>query len=117
MKLRNKLLERIGIQAEPRSVEKASRKERVKRNAWMTFTTLLSAILALFLILLTGFVLPSWLLESNPAGFVFMIVFLFTTFWIDMRIFSWGVHRFNLVVPWQFREEKAKAGTDSTQLE
>jgi len=108
MNPRKKLLERIGLQAEPETVERASRKERVRRQLWMLISTLISSLLALIIISLAGIALPPWLLEATLSASIFLLVFLSLTFWIDLKVFSWGVHQFDLVAPWQFREEKSK---------
>jgi len=103
MNPRKKLLERLGVQAEPETVERASRPERVKRNLWMVFTTAISVVAAIFLFAIVFFLAP-WLLEVSFVGQVFWIVYLFAVLWIDMKLFHWGLKKFDLVVPWQFRE-------------
>jgi len=40
--IRDRILEAIGIQTEPEIVDRASRRERWKRQAWMFTSTLLS---------------------------------------------------------------------------
>jgi len=79
----------------PTTVERASRRERWKREGWMIGSSIVSA----------GLVVLVYLGIENlgyPGEFgVFVVAWLL----LDQRLFSWGVDRFNLVLPWQFREE------------
>lgn len=107
MRLRKKLFERIGIQADPQHVERASRREWMRRNAWMFASTVVS-----FGILVVATLLLSSISSFPPTGIpgaVAAVGASILVLYIDMRLFVWGVERFGLVLPWQFREEKAKS--------
>jgi len=86
----------------PEGVERASLPERVKRNAWL----LVSSFATLALVGVVGSVA---LLEHLPATLALAITF---TAWaiIDMKVFTWGVERFDIVLPWQFRVDDDRGG-------
>lgn len=102
--LRNRLLNRLGVPTEPEHVEKASRRERWKRQAWMTASTLLclSGAFAVngVLIRIVG---VNWLMVAIGA------VTVVAAFYVDMKyVFPWGFDRFDLVAPWQFRDPEVE---------
>lgn len=87
----------------PEHVEKASRRERWKRGLWMLVTTIATVSLGASLALVLSQV-------GAPIEFVWLPA-LVLAFVVDAYVvFPWGVDRFNLVVPWQFRD--AEAGGD-----
>lgn len=104
--IRDRILEAIGLQTEPNLVEKASRRERWKRQAWMIGSSLGS-------FLLVGWAgwqflaLVDWHPTGTPAAFV-LLSMLLVAIALSQWVFAWGVDRFDLVIPWQFREERAK---------
>lgn len=81
----------------PEHVEKASRRERWKRQVWMVVSTISSLGLAagLAVALHSAGVPMVWVwLPALVVGFL-----------VDMYVvFPWGIDRFNLVAPWQFRD-------------
>lgn len=87
----------------PEGVEKASRRERVKREAWLYASTLLALTLAIgppVAVAVAGVPVPPRLVVLVGAVTVPLAVAL------DVFVlFPWGVRRFDLVVPWQFRAE------------
>jgi hypothetical protein len=91
----------------PEHVEKASRREVWKRQAWMigSLTICLLGAYAVNNAIVTVFdPEPSWQLIAVLA------VPIIAAIYIDMEyVFPWGVERFDLVPPWQFRDEEAKA--------
>lgn len=104
--MRERLLERIGIQTKPNLVEKASRRERWKRQTWAFVSLVLSATVV-------GVPISAMIewLNWTPRGAasawpVFVFVLLVVV--VQGKIFNWGFERFDLVAPWQFREERAK---------
>lgn len=106
--LRDRLLNRLGIQTEPEHVERASRRERWKRQAWMAGSTLLS-----FAIVFAGLQIIDLLVTGFPpvgyTGIAVAIVSIGVMLAIDILwVFPWGFERFDLVAPWEFREERAK---------
>ena len=102
MNLRNKLLESIGIQAEPEQVDRASRWERIRRNIWMVASTILSFGFV-FVILLTASSLSAFP-PTGVAGTITAVGAVVAAGYIDVRLFGWGIERFDIIVPWQFRE-------------
>lgn len=85
----------------PEHVEKASRRERWKREAWMLVSTIsclgLGAGLAVTLANLGAPMVLVWL----PALIVGFLVDIYV-------VFPWGMERFDLVAPWQFRDAEAE---------
>ncbi|MCG1002875.1 hypothetical protein LQ368_05400 [Halobacterium noricense] len=85
----------------PEHVEKASRRERWKRSLWMLVTTIATVSLGASLALVLS-------RAGAPIEFVW-IPSLVLAFVVDAYVvFPWGVDRFNLVVPWQFRDAEAR---------
>jgi len=100
MSLRDRILP---IQTEPEQVDRAPRRERWKRQAWMIASTIIrfgvvgigvSNMMRLFPVLVA----------SETAAFATAGVAIILMFALDMVIFQWGIERFDLVLPWQFRE-------------
>lgn len=106
MKLRKKLLEHIGIQAEPEHVERASRYERVRRDVWLLVSTLISFGVGFGAV---GIVIKAAPLTlSGGPGLLGLVPLFFATgiaSVVDVHLFSWGVERWQITAPWQFREE------------
>lgn len=98
MSLRDRILP---IQTEPEQVERAPRGERMKRDAWLIASTLgTMGILAVpFSMFLSTYDLPP---EPYPA--LIAIAWFIGSLWASQPVFEWGVRRWELVVPWQFRE-------------
>jgi len=89
------LVERWRDWQTPDTVKRASRRERWKRQAWMIG----SSIVAAFLVVLV-------FIGIENLGFPGELgVFVIAWMLLDQRLFSWGVEYFDLVLPWQFREE------------
>ena len=82
----------------PEYVEKAPRRERVKRQVWQIVSSLAAALM------IVGFY-ASGEFVGLPGGVPLGAI---TWFLVDQRVFSWGVERFDLVAPWQFREAEAE---------
>lgn len=103
MSLRRRVLDRFGLQTEPQHVEEASRYEKIRREIWMFASLIISCGLAI----LPAVALSPWLGQSG-ADIPFTPVFVGTVclwFYLDIyHVFPWGIDRFGLVVPWQFRE-------------
>jgi hypothetical protein len=100
MSLRDRILP---IQTEPETVERAPRRERWKRQAWLLGSTIIAFIPAFVAVwLLTRWVgaIPT----DGYIGIVIVVGLLGTSFLFDLWLFSWGVERFDLIPPWQFRE-------------
>lgn len=81
------------IRHPPEGVERASRRERLRRTAWQFGS---SAAAAFVVIMLVGvpdyFGWPPWI---APA----VVLWAF----IDLKLFGWGMNHFGLTPPWQFR--------------
>lgn len=98
-----RLLERLGIQADPpEGVERAVRRERVKRSAWLIASTCASLLIGAYAVgaaytLLGRPPLPGAANAIPPLLAVAIAVI------IDSWLFSWGVDFFELKPPWQFR--------------
>lgn len=93
----------LPIQTEPEHVGRAPRRERWKRVAWMIVSTVIgfgvvgvsvSNMMRLF---------PVLVATPNTA-FTTTGVAMVLAFGLDMVVFQWGINRFDLVAPWQFRE-------------
>jgi hypothetical protein len=109
--IRDRIFQRLGIQTEPELVDKASRCERVKRDGWMTVSAFIAIAVAAvpFAVveILTGGV--SWALRGPGVLPLFTLLsFLVLGIFVDLKLWRWGVQRFELVAPWQFREERAR---------
>lgn len=82
----------------PEHVEKASRRERWKRFAWLvgsSMVTLLASFICISVPLVIFTEVPSW-----AGGVVTFVVWMYSS----IRLHSWGMERFDLVEPWQFRD-------------
>lgn len=99
MSLRDRVLP---IQTQPEHVQRASRWERSKRTAWLLLSTVLSfgVVLGMASALVAG--LP--MAAESRLGLTVAAVAMAAAFVVDQLLFAWGVERFGLVVPWQFRE-------------
>lgn len=113
MGLRDRLLHRIGVSMEPAHVEKASRRERWKRQAWMHLSTVLSFAAVGMAAYALSLVAPAWppIGTEGYHGVVVAVVLVVLALAIDILfVFPWGYDRFDLVAPWQFRDEQDKEG-------
>jgi hypothetical protein len=109
--MRDRLLEAVGIQTEPEHVEKASPRERWKRQTWL-FTSLLISWIPVGIL---ADALIDWI-GWHPRGAASVwpvLLFVALVVVVNIKVHSWGVERFDLVVPWQFREERAKERENS----
>jgi hypothetical protein len=82
----------------PEHVDKASRRERWKRNAWLigsSMVTLFAAFVCIAVPVVAFTDFPAWT-GAIPTFFVWM--------YASMRLHNWGMERFDLVPPWQFRD-------------
>ena len=88
--------------AEPDHVDRAPKRERLKRQVWMVVSTVLSIGTALVVNVITIEVLGI----SKAVWVVPGLASLLIALYLDLKyLFPWGVERFDLVVPWQFRDE------------
>lgn len=103
MSLRDRILP---IQSKPEQVERAPRRERWKRRAWMIASTIIgfgvvgigvSNMMRLFPVLVA----------SETAAYATAGVAIVLAFALDVVIFQWGFERFDLIAPWQFREAES----------
>lgn len=87
----------------PPSVDRASRYERLRRGVWMGVSTLVAfagtAVLFALYLALRG------ALTTTPEGYAVMAAAVLAFGYFNNTLFVWGVGRFNLVPPWQFRVE------------
>ena len=91
----------------PDTVEKASRNERVKRDVWMILSFWTSAVPVMAAFLVAVEVLPVFP-ASQPLNWAASVVALGVILALDIAVvFPWGVEKFDLVAPWQFREVNA----------
>lgn len=81
---------------EPQHVEKASGRERIKRGVWMGAST----FGAVFLL---GVVYIGIENMGYPGEIGW---FLLAWFALDLSIWQWGYEKFDLVPPWQFRDQE-----------
>lgn len=84
----------------PEHVEKASRRERWKRNAWMfvcTIGTLLSV----------GATVGTVAVELLHPAVAFASTFI-VWLYVDHRVATWGIEYFDIVRPWQFRDAEVE---------
>jgi hypothetical protein len=90
----------------PTTVERASRRERWKRQAWMILSFWLSAapfVIGLYTLVQYTTLLPA----SAPESWAVTALIAFCALALDIFVvFPWGFKRFDLVAPWQFREVK-----------
>lgn len=93
----------------PTHVERAPGRERWKRQAWMVGSTLLSLTVTIgplaVAVELGG---PTY--ESLALATLAYAVVVFVL--IDRRLFQWGLDRFDLTLPWQFREAEYESLDD-----
>jgi len=90
----------------PQHVEKVSRRERWKRDAWMFGSTIISMALSVIPAVVLGPVLGKSGL--GVPGSVAVVATIALWLYIDIyHVFPWGFERFDLVRPWQFREQEA----------
>jgi hypothetical protein len=100
MSLRDRILP---IQTEPEEVNQAPRRERWKRTAWMIASTIIGfGVVGIGVSNMMG--LFPVLVASETTAFATTGVAMVLAFGLDMAVFQWGVERFDLVAPWQFRE-------------
>ena len=89
------LARRFDLQLDPETVERAGRRDRVKRGVWLFASNILAGTIVVALML-------GGLALELPPGLGPAVVCWFL---LDQCLFGWGVDRFDLVPPWQFREE------------
>ena len=90
----------------PNHVEKASRRERVKRQIWLIASTMLSVGAALSINVV---IVETVGLGPNGILAIPLFMLVFGAFFVDAYfVFPWGVEYWDLTVPWQFREAEAK---------
>jgi len=83
-------------------VEEASRWEKIKRQFWMLVSTMVS--------LLVVFGSGGWIVTETGwrpigiLGFGYVIILLFVAVALDSWLMGWGIRRFDLVRPAEFRE-------------
>lgn len=108
MSLRDRLLGRLGVPTEPQHVEKATFREKLKRQVWMIASLLITLTVAWTInqgwFLLFG---ASWTTIAIGAGTIIAALVVDAVY-----VFPWGVERFDLVAPWQFRDAE-KGGEKS----
>lgn len=94
----------------PDHVDVAPRRERVKRGVWSVLSLVIAAIPVLGAMVL----LVQWLsyppLPSVVNTLVAIVVFVVVVVLDAWVVFPWGVDRFDLVEPWQFRDARAAEG-------
>jgi hypothetical protein len=74
--------------------EPAPRRERIKRDAWMIGSTIIALATAAVTVPL-----------ANVIGAVpWAVVFFVLAGAIDLKLFGWGIERFDLIYPKEFRE-------------
>lgn len=80
--------------SQPQTVEPATRRERWKRDAWMLGSVALAGAVVI------GSMFAGHAL-GYPMGAGAVVLALLS---LDYHIWRWGVDRFDIVAPWQFRE-------------
>lgn len=109
-RIRNRLLERLGIQAEPPDgVERAPRRERVKRTAWLVASTCASLLIGTYVVG-GGYTLIGRPMLPGAANMVLPLLVVGIAVVIDSWLFSWGLDFFELEPPWQFRVDGDRDG-------
>jgi len=109
MSLRDRLLP---IQTEPEQVDRAPRRERWERQAWMIVSTIIGfGVVGIGVSNMMG--LFPVLVASETASYATAGIGMLLAFALDGVIFQWGIRRFDLVVPWQFREAENADTTES----
>lgn len=105
--IRDRILERLGVPTEPELVDRASRWERAKRDVWLFASTIISIAIvfvpATVAMATTGFHASVGVATTISAALI-VATMLVDVFWV----FPWGVERFDVVPPWQFREEEVR---------
>jgi len=106
-----RLRERYRKATDPQTVERAPRRERWKRQAWMFGSLLLSGG-----VVTASVVVSQELGYPGYAGPLAIGILL-----LDLRLFAWGMEYFELTPPWQFREAEATeedaATTDASEYD
>lgn len=105
MSLRNKILRRVGIQPEPELVERASRRERWRRQGWMFASTAIAFGVVIGVSWLLSQALP-WFPPTGVVGIIAVAITTLIALMLDLWLFGWGIDRFDITRPWQFREEQ-----------
>lgn len=89
---------------EPKHVDKASKSDRRKRTLWEIGSVFLSFALAALPI----FAAQQLGVPINEGGYTSILLAIYAIILagvIDVFIiFPWGVERFGIIVPWQFRD-------------
>jgi len=98
MSLRDWLLP---FQTQPEHVGRAPRRERIKRDAWMIGSTLFTLTAAAMPLSVLA---SMWGYPDGILGIVIGAAWFGGSLWASQPLFEWGVERFDLVLPWQFRE-------------
>lgn len=94
----------------PEGVEVAPRRERWKRFAWMNLSTVGSILMAAVPYLVAVLYLGVEFTVASAAVTVLYAALL--GFTIDaLVVFPWGVRRFALIPPWQFRVHETQEET------
>lgn len=92
----------------PEHVEKAPRRERLKRQLWMMLSTFVS-MGAVAVVVFGALTVLDAAQTSSTAGTAIALGAFAIGFALDVYVvFPWGIERFDIVLPWQFREEAAK---------
>lgn len=91
----------------PEGVERAPRRERIKRDAWMILSTVLAFAAGFVIVAVVGEVVTRLFGIPDPSGFTAAAIitgsWVVVSVLIDIRLFAWGVRAFEIVPPWQFR--------------
>lgn len=106
--IRDRILQWLGIPTEPQTVERAPRRERWKRALWMHGSLWLAG--AVTIAVGWGVETTTGLVSATrghigltPLLPVFAAIVLFVV--INIVLWRWGFEQFDLVPPWQFRED------------
>lgn len=108
--IRDRLLDRLGVATEPETVERASLYERARRNAWMFVATVFPIWAALVTAALVATAFPPSIRGSLLVMMFYALAWLIIGFIASNVLWTWGFDRFELVPPWQFREEEQNGG-------
>lgn len=97
----------------PDIVEPANRRERWKRTAWEISSTLLAFAVALSVAATVIFALEWAPISRTSLTGIRGVLFAFATVGFAVALdalwlFPWGVDRFGIVEPWEFRDARAK---------
>jgi len=108
--IRDRLLEAVGIQTEPEHVEKASRREVLKRNAWMMGSTVVSFGIVFGILLIIDLFVAGFP-PTGVGGIALAVLAICQALLLDIVwVFPWGFERWDLVAPWPYRDESAIEG-------